>query len=349
MAFDAGRRAKIIDFLNNKPGGALHSFFVVHGYGSAYDELDKGWGRAKRVAHVLTLAEREGREQEILLAAEQLMRPEDRFPHGFEFSGGTIETKEDGSSTFTPDRFWPIPPPKPLGWVRHRLQDLQSDLTADEGMLAGQAEAWVAEFNAAVTELERHVGDKAPEAIVLSATATDGNFLTAMGRRRFQGAVDRALGVLPPQNHPLDLAWVTPRLREHLWPVIQLAQSTAKPTDWGRVTREATLFLETEMRQRTGLESKGRKELASDAFKPGGPLAFKSDVAWQEGWKLYVMGILIAFGNPGAHTFRSHSQTLALGVVGAVSTVLTALDEELGGRPSAGERVEGVDGSPTLP
>jgi hypothetical protein len=139
----------------------------------------------------------------------------------------------------------------------------------------------------------------------------------------------------PPGAHAgPELGWITPRLREHLWPVIQLAQATAKPMDWGRVTRETTLFLENEIRQRTGLQSKGRKDLASDAFKPGGPLAFKSDIAWQEGWKLYVMGILTAFGNPAAHTFRSHSETFAMGVVGAVSTVLTALDEEKGALPS---------------
>jgi hypothetical protein len=126
------------------------------------------------------------------------------------------------------------------------------------------------------------------------------------------------------------LSWVPRRLLEHIFPIIQLAKATGKPTDWGRVTREATLFLETEIRVRSGLESKGRKDLASDAFKPGGPLAFKTNDAWQEGWKLYVMGILVAFGNPGAHTIRSHTESFAMGIVGAVSTVLVTLDDEFG-------------------
>jgi hypothetical protein len=44
----------------------------------------------------------------------------------------------------------------------------------------------------------------------------------------------------------------------------------------------------------------------------------------------FVMGILGAFGNPGAHMIRKHTETFAMGVVGAVSTVLVALDEEIG-------------------
>lgn len=125
-----------------------------------------------------------------------------------------------------------------------------------------------------------------------------------------------------------ELGWIHPRLFDHVLPSIRHARETGRPTDWGRVTREATLFLENEIRQRTGLETQSRQDLGAAAFRVGGPLQFKTQAGWQEAWMHFVKGILGAFGNPGAHTIRSHSETFAMGVVGAVSTVLVRLDEE---------------------
>lgn len=127
-----------------------------------------------------------------------------------------------------------------------------------------------------------------------------------------------------------ELAWVHPRLFEHILPSLKHARETGKATDWGRVTREATVFLEHEVRVRTGLAVPGRQALAAAAFKPGGPLNFKAEVGWQNAWMHFVMGLLGAFGNPGAHNLRRHSETFAMGVVGAVSTVVTTLDGEFG-------------------
>lgn len=131
------------------------------------------------------------------------------------------------------------------------------------------------------------------------------------------------------EGAPVEL-WIHPRLRAEIGPSIQRARASARGEDWARVTREAALFLETDIRRRTGIQTHKRQDLAAQALKPGGPLSFKADAGWQQAWMHYVMGILGAFGNPGAHMIRSHSETFAMGVVGAVSTVLDTLDATVG-------------------
>lgn len=41
----------------------------------------------------------------------------------------------------------------------------------------------------------------------------------------------------------------------------------------------------------------------------------------------FVQGLFAAVGNPAAHTIRRHSESYAMGVVGAASMVLDMLDE----------------------
>lgn len=127
-----------------------------------------------------------------------------------------------------------------------------------------------------------------------------------------------------------ELGWIHPPLLDHLLPVIKNARETGSEMEWGRVTREAVLYLEDEIRTRTKLATRSRAELGAAAFKVGGPLQFKEDAGWQESWMHYVKGILGAFGNPAAHALRSHAEAFAMGIVGAVSVVLVRLDDAFG-------------------
>jgi uncharacterized protein Ymh len=125
--------------------------------------------------------------------------------------------------------------------------------------------------------------------------------------------------------------WVPARLWSYVESTVETARRTNSLTDWSKVTREAALFLEHEIRLRSGLTDAGRQDLVAKAFKPdGGVLQMKADSALQKSWMSFVQGILGAFANPGAHMIRSHTETFAMGVVGAVSAVLTTMDDELG-------------------
>lgn len=136
----------------------------------------------------------------------------------------------------------------------------------------------------------------------------------------------------PPQRYPDDL-WVPSRLLEYIGSSLDAARRTDNPTDWGKVTRDAALFLENELRERCSfdVQATGRQDLAAKALAPRtGRLLMDKDDALQKSWMHFVQGILGAFGNPTAHTIRRHSRSFAMGVVGAVSVALVTFDDELG-------------------
>lgn len=110
---------------------------------------------------------------------------------------------------------------------------------------------------------------------------------------------------------------------------LHYARKTGTAADWGKVTRDAILFLEHELRHRHPdlLDVKGRHDLAGRALNPnGGVFTLNKTKDVQQGWMDYVQGMFAIFGNPAAHTIRSHSDSYAMGVVGAVSAVLVMLD-----------------------
>lgn len=131
--------------------------------------------------------------------------------------------------------------------------------------------------------------------------------------------------------------WILPRLLDYVQSSLIHARLTNTPTAWGKVSRDAVLFLENEIRIRTGITEKAdRQNLAALALKSNGAVLRLNKIpAVQDGWMYLVKGLFAVVGNPAAHTIRHHSESYAMGVVGAVTTVLVMLDDELGEPPSS--------------
>lgn len=130
---------------------------------------------------------------------------------------------------------------------------------------------------------------------------------------------------------PAPSEWIHPRLLDHVKDELARAQASGNVKDWAKVSRESIVLLETELRKRSGSPAKGRKDLAADCFAvETGSLRLGDDSAAQEAWKLFVMGLLTGAGNPVLHEAGAHQASYAMGVVGTVSMVLTAIDEAYG-------------------
>ena len=140
---------------------------------------------------------------------------------------------------------------------------------------------------------------------------------------------------LPLFEVKASVAWIPERLHRYLKGSMKHARETNEPTDWGNVTSAAVRFLEDEIRTRTNLDAEkasGREVLAVKAFNPdGGVFNLQNKAASvQKGWMHFVQGLFLAVANPAAHTVRQHSESYAMGIVGAVTMVLVMLDEEVG-------------------
>lgn len=66
---ERARRPRILQELAKRSGGDLHSFFAGLGYGQAYTRPGKAASKAKCIAEVITQAERDGRDDELIAAA----------------------------------------------------------------------------------------------------------------------------------------------------------------------------------------------------------------------------------------------------------------------------------------
>lgn len=119
-----------------------------------------------------------------------------------------------------------------------------------------------------------------------------------------------------------------------LWLAVRELVAVAEndPAHWDDVTSRATRFLETQIRNRgfaPGDGPPGRRGLVR-AFDEGGPCELGDDEAQRTAWKGLVAGVLGGVGNPVSHRLSSHARSYAMGVAGAVSLVVTALDERHG-------------------
>lgn len=127
--------------------------------------------------------------------------------------------------------------------------------------------------------------------------------------------------------------WTTmlhPRLRDHLEPVITNGR-------WDTLIREATAFLEHELRSRAsfGTDLSG-VDLVREALKPGGPLAIPpaGHPSEQEGWHLLVRGFVQAVRNPFAHGLPNAAPEVAAATTYTVSLIVSALDHFLPAPPT---------------
>ena len=127
-----------------------------------------------------------------------------------------------------------------------------------------------------------------------------------------------------------EAAWVPQRLWAFIKGSVRGARETGRSSRWTRVTREAVLFLENEIRLRADLDDVLRSQLAEAAFGPQGRLRLRKDAAQQEAWMLFVKGLLAGLAQPDERLLLQHSESFAMGMVGAVSSVLVTLDEEIG-------------------
>lgn len=189
-----------------------------------------------------------------------------------------------------------------------------------------------------VKPLRRHMGDR-----VLWACGADDVLLWHEPLLNLVRRMQAFLKTNPDWEVPGEAAppepsgWVHPRLWTFIEGLVRLAIETSEPEQWDTVARQCSVFLESEIRKRTRFTSAthpGRKELATDSFKPGGPLVLGVNTSETTGWLEFVRGLLTGVGNPAAHNVVARAQPYAMGVAGSVSLVLTEMDERYGPPPA---------------
>jgi uncharacterized protein Ymh len=136
----------------------------------------------------------------------------------------------------------------------------------------------------------------------------------------------------PRQEPPASNGWVHRRLWHHIEQQVQIAEKMGLPGEWAKVAREATIFLEGDLRLRADIDPQSRKQVAVDAMNPdgGGKLTLGDNKGQQIAWMNLVAGLLGGPGNAGVHEPGERTETYAMGIVGAVSLILAALDEKYG-------------------
>jgi hypothetical protein len=144
-----------------------------------------------------------------------------------------------------------------------------------------------------------------------------------------QRGVDRARAVLEAAMFEVenDAPEVPPATEadEELWGAVGYL---ADAEQWGHLVSTAVVFFEHWTRTRAGFSnSLIGVDLMTAAYKPGGPLelAIEENPSEGEGWLLFAKGLTMAVRNVAGHRIedRDDAQKYALGVVGAISLIMT--------------------------
>lgn len=140
----------------------------------------------------------------------------------------------------------------------------------------------------------------------------------------------------PVAGPPQPAGWMHGRLWEAIFDLVELAQRRDTPEAWEDVARKVSVFLESDLRERSGSDSSGRVDVADDALKPDrGTTVIGEGEAEQRSWHLFARGLLGGVANPIAHKIAGQAKSYAMGVAGAASLILTALDEHSGSQRTA--------------
>lgn len=304
-------REALVDRLTRLSGARLRTFFAARDLGEAFD-LHPRESKRQRIEQAFAAAKVENRLAQILSEASILVRETAS-------SSDSHHVKEDFS----------------LKLLRLAIEAEEEGEDLDLTKVAKNLELGQ---DAAARVLQRLQDDGHIELRLLRG---DGRILGARilrvrssGYRAVQewSMAAEKLRLEPPPAPSPDEHWIPPRLWTYIQSTVEAARKSKAPTDWGKVTRDACVFLEDEIRKRSGDQSRcSRQDLAAKALKSnGGTLRMNKDSFVQDAWMRFVQGIFGAFSNPGVHTIRKHSASFAMGVVGAVSVVLDTFDSELG-------------------
>jgi hypothetical protein len=163
-------RRQVVDRLAAQSGGLIHSFFVAHGLGQAYQRREND-SRAAKTANALTEAERRGDFDTVLRDA------------AIRFGGAT----ESGVAL------------KSIGKLRHELQVLEGELSGKTNLDQGAAEELVEELNRLLEQVRGYVGEEAPDSVEMPTRYFDNSseLLTDSARNSLDSIVKRAVDLLP--------------------------------------------------------------------------------------------------------------------------------------------------------
>lgn len=146
--------------------------------------------------------------------------------------------------------------------------------------------------------------------------------------RRLVAFLQADIGWEPQTGPPDPSLWLDPRVWDLVGDRIRVAEST-DPENWEAVTQRCAVLLESELRRRAGVTSAGRRDVPAIALKEGqGALRLGDDSVQETDWRMFAQGLLGAVASPVAHSVRGHTRAYAMGVAGAVSLILTAIDEK---------------------
>ena len=148
-------------------------------------------------------------------------------------------------------------------------------------------------------------------------------------KMRRQG-VDRACAVLEAAIFEVETgdpeeAPSATKADEELWSSVGYL---ADAEQWGHLVTQAVVFFEHWTRTLAGFpNSLIGVDLMTAAYKPGGPLelAIGENPSEGEGWLLLAKGLTMAVRNVAGHRIeeRDDAQKYALGVVGAITLIMT--------------------------
>lgn len=211
-----------------------------------------------------------------------------------------------------------------------KLELLRGQRHTTAAALAGRAEleAW---RQKTATVLSMTLGDEHPQTYnfdnisyvsrVASTPALDAT-MRRKGIERAEALLDAVIFEVEEVGRE---EGITPAFDEELWASVGYLVDAEQ---WEHLVTQAVVFFEDWTRNRAGLSNAlVGVDLATAAYKPGGPLALgaRGNASEAEGWLLMAKGLVMAVRNVAGHRIeqRADGRTYAFGVVGSISLMMT--------------------------
>jgi uncharacterized protein (TIGR02391 family) len=271
-------RRRVVDLLVQQSGGVIHSFFVAHGLGQAYQRREND-SKAAKTADALTEAERRGDLDAVVRDA------------AIRFGGAT----ESGIAL------------KSIGKLRHELQVVAGELSPAVNVDRGAAEELVEELNRLLDQVRGYVGDEAPDTVEISSRHFNDSsgLLTDPGGDRLAAIVKRAVDLLPSAGEQAGLQ-LDPRITALHAEVQRVARPLLAGGHGDNAVEEACKVVAKRVRDLSGLQTDG-VGLMTTAFSPQNPKVRVNDLKNQTerdeqlGYMYLSAGLIAAARNPRAH------------------------------------------------
>jgi uncharacterized protein (TIGR02391 family) len=271
-------RRRVVDLLAAQSGGVIHSFFVAHGLGQAYQRREND-SRAAKTANALTEAERRGNLDAVLQDA------------AIRFGGAT----ESGVAL------------KSIGKLRHELQVVEGELSGKANIDRKAAQELVEELNRLLEHVRGYVGDEAPDSVEIPTRYFDNSsgLLTDSGRNRLEAIAKRAVDLLPSAREQAGLQ-LDPRITALHAEVYKVARPLLAGGHGDNAVEEACKVVAKRVRDLSGLQTDG-VGLMTAAFSPQSPTVRLNDLKNQTerdeqlGYMYLSAGLIAAARNPRAH------------------------------------------------